>query len=208
MLTIACVLKSGGIYTAEWVARLRAQCRRWAPPHVFVCLSDVPVVCDRIKLRHDWPGWWAKLELFYLRGPILFFDLDTLIVGDLSDICGQLDELDLTALRDFYRPAGIGSGMMCWDFDLSRLPETFAADPVRWMAECPGGDQQFVERHVNLRAIVRWQDRLPGQIVSYKADRCETGAPPGARVVCLHGLPKFGDMPVDSWARRAWEDAA
>src|SRR5262245_61940013 len=87
MLTIACVLKSGGIYDATWVARLRDGVARHLPlTHRFVCLSDVEVPCERIPLEHDWPGWWAKVELFKLKAPVLFFDLDTAIVGDLENI--------------------------------------------------------------------------------------------------------------------------
>jgi len=26
-------------------------------------------------------------------------------------------------------------------------------------------------------------------------------------VMCLHGKPKFTDMPADNWARREWEMA-
>jgi hypothetical protein len=42
--TIACVLRSGGIYTPEWVHRLKRGIERHAsaPPR-FVCLSDVDV---------------------------------------------------------------------------------------------------------------------------------------------------------------------
>ncbi len=32
--------------------------------HRFVCLSDVDVPCERIFLKHGWPGWWSKVELF------------------------------------------------------------------------------------------------------------------------------------------------
>ncbi|MCP1832830.1 hypothetical protein [Bradyrhizobium sp. USDA 4545] len=224
MLTVACVLKSGGIYDATWVARLRdGVTRHLAQPHRFVCLSDVEVPCERIPLEHDWPGWWSKLELFKLRGPVLFFDLDTAIVGDLTDVARVADHHATVVLQDFYRlGAGIGSGVMSWnDLDLCRgLYDRFAADPVGWMKRIGGrGDQGFLEDAGYAQHYGRWQHLLPGQIVSYKV-HCrggqspatgqwtEPGIPGDARVVCLHGYPKFVDMPDGDAVRVAWERAA
>lgn len=87
-LTIACVLRSGGVYDAEWVAKLqRGVARHMTLPHRFVCLSDVDVPCERIPLVTDWPGWWSKIELFrkgLFDGPVLYTDLDSVITGPLD----------------------------------------------------------------------------------------------------------------------------
>lgn len=210
MLTAACVLKSGGIYDTTWVARLRDGVARHMPiAHRFVCLSDVDVPCDRIPLVHGWPGWWSKVEAFRLEGPVLFLDLDTAIVGDLSDIALQADAWEFTLLRDFYRLGdGLGSGVMGWNVDTTPLYEAFAARPSFWQTKIGSrGDQGFIEENVLLDGVARWQDRCDGQIVSYKI-HCRSGIPPDARVVCLHGLPKFADMPVNDPVRQAWEMAA
>lgn len=211
MLTVACVLKSGGIYDASWVARLQAGvARHLSVPHRFVCLSDVEVPCERIPLVHDWPGWWSKIELFKLPGPVLFFDLDTAVTGDLSDIAAAVDDWALIALRDFYRPDGLGSGVMGWACDNSLFYERFASDAAGWQRQLGArGDQGFLEEATNRRGIRHWQDLLPGQIVSYKVHCRRSGTiPEGARVVCLHGLPKFADMPPGDPVRLAWEQAA
>ena len=85
-LTIACVLRSGGDFDAEYVERLRdGVAANLSLPHRFVCLSDIEVPCERVALRHGWPGWWSKLELFeQLKGRVLYFDLDTVIAGSLN----------------------------------------------------------------------------------------------------------------------------
>jgi hypothetical protein len=215
MLTVACVLKSGGIYDATWVARLKAGVARHLPvEHRFVCLSDVAVPCERIPLDHDWPGWWSKIELFRLPGPVLFFDLDTAIVGDLSDIAANSSASRLTMLRDFYAPNHLGSGMMSWGAAAPRrLYDIFVDAPADMMAvqRVRMGDQAYIEE-VYSRSycglpIARWQDVLPGEIVSYKV-HCRSGIPENARVVCLHGKPKFDDMPAGDPVRLAWEMAA
>lgn len=210
MLTVACVLKSGGIYDASWVARLRDGVARHLPiEHRFVCLSDVDVPCDRIPLEHDWPGWWSKIELFKLSGPVLFFDLDTAIVGDLRQVAFAAADSAFVVLDDFYRSPMLGSGLMGWGFEQRWIYNRFAAAPDRYIAEHnANGDQEFIEKSFPRGwTWRRWQLMCPGQIVSYKV-HCRNGIPPNARVVCLHGKPKFDDMPLNDPVRRAWEMAA
>lgn len=215
MLTVACVLKSGGIYDASWVHRLKdGVTRHLKSPHRFVCLSDVDVPCDRIPLQHDWPGWWSKIELFKMPGPVLFYDLDTAIVGDQSDIASLAMKTSFATLRDFYAPGHLGSGVMAWSvgFSVCGMYAAFARDPDRCMKlrRARMGDQAFIEDSCgggDNPDIDRWQDVLPGQIVSYKV-HCRNGIPPNARVVCLHGKPKFADMPANDPVRLAWEQAA
>lgn len=212
MLTVACVLKSGGIYDATWVARLRDGAARHLTTfrYKFVCLSDVDVPCERIPLEHDWPGWWAKMELFKLDGPVLYFDLDTAVVGDIENIGVHAHSVHFNMLRDFYAPNHFGSGVMSWH-GTSRtrhLYQTFADDPVKQMAASRArmGDQAFIED--TFKGTIRaWQDVVGDQIVSYKV-HCRNGIPPNARVICLHGRPKFADMPANDPVRMAWEMAA
>ena len=211
MLTVACVLKSGGIYDASWVARLRdGVARHLRMEHEFVCLSDVDVPCDRIPMVKDWPGWWSKIEAFRLPGPVLYFDLDTAIVDDLGDIADAARSHQFSILRDFYRGADtFGSGVMAWRaFDAGFVYDKFRESPELFMMTCrDGGDQRFLEFVFDRRKVARWQDMVGAQIVSYKV-HCRNGIPPNARVVCLHGRPKFGDMPADDPVRQAWEMAA
>ena len=89
MITIATVLRSGGDYRPEHVRALADMCGRFAPAHRFVVLTDQCYAfaedeeIEARPLKRDWPGWWAKMELFALPGPVLFFDLDTVIVRSL-----------------------------------------------------------------------------------------------------------------------------
>lgn len=215
MLTVACVLRSGGIYSAEDVAKLRFGVTKHLPlVHRFVCLSDVWVPAEIIPLKHDWPRWWSKIEVFCLEGPVLYLDLDTAIVGDLSDLAKQAGQDEFTALRDFYSEKWIGSGLMAWSGSMKRLYEIFSANSEPIMTKYRSrGDQAFIGEHTN---AVRWQDIYPGQVVSYKShvrtamNARETGTgeiPDNARVVCLHGRPKFSDMSEDDAVRKVWDAA-
>lgn len=202
---IATVLRSGGPYRPEHVQRLGAQAQRYAPQEPFVCLSDVHVPdVETVPLRHGWPGWWAKLELFragaFPDGVRVFYaDLDTTFVGRIDDVLTR--EEPFLALANFYRRAHrqtvggeLGSGLMQWTAGrLAHLYDGFAANAADIMAKCGDfGDQLFVDEAAGARAY--WQDVLPGRVVSYKV-HCRAAVPVGASVVCFHGKPKPWQVP-------------
>lgn len=193
-MRIALVLRSGGEYKSEHVLRLCDQLDRYAPGQDVVLLSDMDVnFIERIPLKHNWPGWWSKIELFRpdIEGDLLYFDLDTVIRGSLDDI---LRINTLTIVRDFYRdgkrrPVGLQSCMMY-------LPERIRQRAwSRWDPSLIDqykrkgvGDQAFLE-DLWLGTARYFQDVVPGQVVSYKV-HCRPNIPADARVVCFHGKPR------------------
>lgn len=183
MITVACVLKSGGCYTPEYVERLKAGVDAHLTGHRFVCLSDVDVPCERIQLTEDLPGWWSKLELFRLTGPTLYLDLDTVITGDLSEIAAYPHRF--TMLSDFLKPERPASGVMAWSGDWSCLLDEY--EPGR---SYPGhGDQGYIGW--KLGQVERFQDLFPGQVVSRKVVSTRNA---NERIVCFHGLPRPADV--------------
>lgn len=210
MLTVATVLKSGGEYRPEHVAALRDGFRRHLSlPHRFVCLSDMNAPCETIPLEHRWKGWFSKIELFrpgLFDGPVFYADLDTVIVGPLDDlVTGHL----FTVLENFWSKARIGSGLMAWSIDLSKIYDDFAVAPKRHMAECTTtekwGDQGFIRFHTPVEPE-RFQTISPGKVVSFKKHVLPARrVPDRAAVVCFHGQPR----PFALSAReRAWMEAA
>lgn len=196
MTTIACVLKSGGWPTVADVARLAADCAEHAPEHRFVCLSDVPEIpgVEVIPLVHNLPGWWSKLEMGrpgVLTGPTLYLDLDTRIVGDISDMSEYRGKPLI--LRDFYRPlAMIGSGVMLWSENmLAPAWNAFAEAPAKIMQQNPTRMDRFIVQHLPEHGFV--QDEFPGKVVSYKA-HCRERVPDGVSVVAFHGRPRPSEV--------------
>lgn len=188
---IVTVLRSGGEYLPEHVERLKAQCAEHAPDVPFVCLSDLDGT-----LKKGWPGWWSKIEVFTLRGPLLYMDLDTTIRGDLAPLLEVAQKNKFTALRDFNpHSREMGSGLMAWSGDMSRIYRQFLQDPRGNMERCRNsrfwGDQGFIEPLTKGRAY--WQEELPGAVVSYKK-HCLNGVPENARVICYHGKPRPWDV--------------
>jgi hypothetical protein len=189
-MRILCVLRSGGEYGPEHVKRLQAQLAAVGEID-FACLADVLIEgVETIPLRWDWPGWWAKMELFRpdLRGDFLFLDLDMSIVGPIE----ELDVGRLALMRDVYRPGGLQSAIMFLpESERGPIWQEWIRSPEQWRARYRrGGDQAFLERFW-LRRAKRLQDLAPGQIASYKADvRDGRGLPKSARVICFHGKPR------------------
>jgi hypothetical protein len=202
-LTVACVLRSGGQYHAGHVRGLMAQVETWLPEARFVCLSDVPVPCERIELVSDWPGWWAKLELFqHLKGRTLYLDLDSVIVGNpLPLVTGRF-----TMIKNWLDPRLRASGVMSWAGDYSHITKQFAPIAQRvmeaYVTSVRWGDQAFIAERAGRVDTFR-----PGMVVSYRYQQhyFRRGKPPnGARVVAFNGTCVPWEGP--EWARCWWEE--
>lgn len=215
MTIVACVLKSGGVYTAEWVAKLqRGVARHLSTPHRFVCFSDVDVPCERIRLAHDWHGWWPKIEMF--RQPfddaVLYLDLDTVVVGSLDAIAAYPHEF--TMAHEYWRPHLLCSTAMAWRGDYSHLYDAFVRDPAFhsrfYDAVLPGGrvgDQAFIEDVFAVRGETPDTFRdLFGErsIASYKVHNCQDAPPADAAVVAFHGQPKPHQI-QNGWVPATWQ---
>ena len=210
MITVICVLRSGGpIYGPEWVRKLRDGCERHLPKHKFNCLSDVPVPCNRVPLKHDWPSWWSKIELFrpgVIDGPTLYFDLDTVITGKIELL---RNGVDFAMLQSFWKPDAVGSGVMYFSGDNvpHRVYEKFAKQPKAYIAHHARnadktyvGDQAFIWDAME-HDVPRINDYLPG-IKSYKM-HCQRRLPADASIVCFHGRPRPTEIDHD-WMKQHW----
>jgi hypothetical protein len=162
MLNVACVLRQGGKvgYDAAWVEKLQnSVSRNLTIPHRFVCLSDVDVPCERIPLVQvsdtKSPGWWAKLQLFrpgLFDGPVLYFDLDTVITSNLDELVNTV-----TSQRDFLMEHDThfnisSSAIMYWNGDYSFVYQEYIKDPEhyedKYSLENQGSDRQVGDQAV------------------------------------------------------------
>jgi hypothetical protein len=142
--------------------------------------------------KHTWQpidlrGWYNKLYLFkpgVLQGRCVFIDLDTVIVGSID---AALDfDGDLCILRDFHHQNHYGSGLIAFRAEaMAPIWEQFVRLGCPVMRK---GDQQFIEQIMPDAEF--FQDRLPGEVVSYKVHCRRRGVPSYARIVCFHGMPR------------------
>lgn len=188
---LVCCVKTGTKYSAEYVLNLRdGVARNFKVPHEFVCFTDEPVPGVRCEpLPVDLPGWWSKISLFKLRRPLIYFDLDVVITGDLSPL---LEWQGFGIIRDWWQ-SGFNSSVMKLTGDEYGVWETFTPDVMSRMP----GDQDYIST------------RLPGASTfpphyfpSFKANRCFDAPPADAMAVILHGNPKphqLGGWVSDLW---------
>lgn len=211
MITVISVLKSGGEYTAEWVAKLeRAVARHLTVPHTFKCLSDVPVPCERVPMVDAWPGWWSKIELFrpgVITGPTLYLDLDTVIVANIDRLASF--KHDFAMLRNLNAPYLPGSAVMWFGKAApSEVYERFRRDPENAVLAfnsaldgCYLGDQAFIWETLH-RKVAYLSDEVRGLVRGYKR-HCKQGVPAGCAVVAFGGRRKPSNV-KDSWVAEAW----
>lgn len=213
MTTFASVLRSGGDYGPEHVRALyRGVREHWPGPLDFVCLTDTPIGAPGVRevpLERGWPGWWSKLELFrpdVFEGPVVYMDLDTLPIGDLSDLASYAGPLAM--LSDFYRPRLAQSGVMLFEAGpksyAATLYEAWLDGPAERHMRAHRGDGEWLSAYAD--GPHRIQDLFPGQVVSLKV-HAKGGPPPGARLVCFHGHPRPHD-PAAGWAHHVWRERA
>lgn len=199
-MKIVTVLKTSNDYKKDYVELLYKQCQKYAPGIEFVCISDDPSVPGYVKMEHAWPRWWPKVEIFKIQGPVLYLDLDTIIVSDLNSILENVTKYDFVAIRDFYKDRRmqrtLGSGVMAWNGNMKYLYDEFLKDPERHMQECTTsrwwGDQGFIEKTIK-HHVVYWQDVFPQKLVSWKV-HCRNGVPKDAAIIAFHGKPKPWDI--------------
>jgi hypothetical protein len=205
-MTVACVLRSGGDFDADWVHALCAGvAEHLSQEHRFVCLTDMDVPgVETIPLEHGWPGWFSKMGLFrpfLLDGLNLYLDLDTVPVGPLDIFASYAGGFAM--LNDLYQGRKRAqSGVM-----LLRPSAATAAIWLDWTQDPEGhmrrfrGDGEWLDRHTEPD---RLQDLYPGRIVSLKREG-RNGPPEGCSLVCGHGRPRLSD-PKAGWAHELWRE--
>jgi hypothetical protein len=212
MLCIVCV--NQGDYQgrgAEYVNKLHGMVARnlSAVEGRFICFTDDDtglnngIEVQPLQDRHA-KGWWSKLGLFAPgvfkhTDRILYFDLDTVIVGDLDEIAAY--DGPFAMLRDFYRSGGFQSSVMAWRGGFgARLYQKWVSSG---RPESAAGDQSWIEQHLHEPPVIL-QDKFPGKFVSYKA-HCQPFPPEGSSVVVFHGEPRPHDC-GRPWVETMWSE--
>jgi hypothetical protein len=190
MINVVCVLKSGPAWLPEYVYKLRDMIsRNLRTPYQFVCLSDVELDVDKnIQLwplvsTNRVPPFWYKMQLFrpdiQWQHPVLFFDLDVVIKGDITDMIETFYKHDFAMIQSPFRENQSNSSFMWWQGDYSWLWQIFQRRTVfEWQLRYndPGaggkyGDQGFIADHVYHQRI---QDLIEPQRIA-KVGKRETG---------------------------------
>ena len=186
------VHKFSRMYDEEYVRRLHDFATSWG--YNFTCISDTEfkgIDTRPFKLRDR--NYWSVMELFaHDLGEVLSCGLDTVFVGDLSDLFSFSGHLGM--LTDPNNDRKSCNGIMrfphrpdIWD-EYSKDPEKVQrqyGDEMAYIASFP---------HERLDTIYK------GQVLSYKCHVLKGEDTSNARVVYFHGKPKPRDVGwLDEW---------
>lgn len=151
------------------------------------------------------PGWFAKFEIFrpgVVDGHALYLDLDTLVLGDLSDMLTYTGPLAL--LSDFYAPLKPQTGVMAWTAGDPTAAEIWDVwvEHAEWWMKREKSQARILAAIAGTRDFPRLQELFAGQILSYKKD-ARGMCPDGTRLLCGHGRPRFSQKEA-GWAHDIW----
>jgi len=199
MIDIVC-LKWGTKFSPEYVNNLYSGIKRNTTiPFKLHCFTEDSTEIISDIIIHKLPdlgidGWWNKIYLFNKdlpftpNTPIMFFDLDTLVTGNIDHILSY-DVKTLVGLENFYR-GGFATGLLMWRHGvMNHAWEIFNKDMRGHINSTSDGDQEFTGRYLPANTEY-FQTLFPEQIYSYKQS-CSEGLPADARIVCYHGTPSI-----------------
>lgn len=219
MTTVASVYVPGVHFGRQQVYKLRDAVARYChTDYRFVCLTNEKLDgVETIPLVNKWPGWYSKLELFRagaLSGQVVYLDLDTVLVGDVTNIFTRPYEFAALAAWKGGKPVDVlGSGMMAWDADkdLSVIPGSFKlADCLHYESDWKcWGDQGVIQKYLPCKwecLQTLWPDRIIGfkQQVWGGTKNINAHPPREASIVYFSGNPRPWNLPADSPLGRAW----
>jgi hypothetical protein len=194
----------GGANPIQYVKNLRNMVARHTTiDYDFYCITDRQIDLDGvnvIELPTHITKWKFNLPKFYMHADhqaikgrrILFFDLDTVIVGNIDEFL--LYGRYLCTIKPFNptnwhvsTPGGVLSfvgGETAWIWN--KVKE----QPEFWVKTTGGKERLILNRLEPKGKWDRWQDILPGQLVSYKRHVVKGKDIGNARVVAFHGNPR------------------
>ena len=221
MIDCACVIHSTG-YDWRYVENLYSMLTRALPGgirfHVYT-EHDRSVPPHMIKhILTEWPGiagpkksWWYKMQMFnpeHHAGNLLYLDLDTVVVRDLSWVTNH-DTSYFWGIRDFRylqnpHHSVFNSSFMWWNVsNFSRIWDQFCQGDIAQLTKNNQGDQDYITKSINVNQRRFFEDRLFQSFRwqcldgGYNFQRRQPRAPgtgvkiaADTAVVVFHGMPK------------------
>ena len=201
--------------------------RNLTVPYRFVCFTDSTVLHKQREFRgkdiefrqfkrHDFEGWFNKLQLFSpdskLEGDTLYMDLDVVILKNIDELATIGESKNFVGMNDFNPSSGLfNSSIMrfnnqyhsiIWKEYLKRKTEFNHAH----------GDQDIIsaiiKSHEDTIAFpdswtqsYKWLNRKGER---YHIDKMTYEQDPNAKVCVFHGNPNPDESPQE-WVKELWK---
>ena len=219
MLNVFC-LYAGDAYSIEYVENLvNGVKQNLKQDYVFHIFTDRKDQLAQLKLlgnvillpKLNVPKlWWYKLYMFnkanIITGPVLYLDLDVIIIGDLDKFVTTDNKLRI--IHDFNRSNVAGgqynksnSSTMSWVFEHhTNMWGRFNENMDKYTSKMHG-DQDFI--HLFARNKEWWPDNWA---ISYKWEYCRNKLydPSQTSILVFHGKPKPNDI-TDVALKKIWQ---
>ena len=221
VLDFVCVIH-GDLHDWIYVEKLSSMLDkhlRW--PFRFNVFTETSRPVPHGMIKHDlidWPGiqgkrsaWWYKMQIFDPSrnlGNVLYLDLDTVIVNDVTWI-GFLDTNCFWSIKDFkylWRQnwQGMNSSFMYFDTQkFGYIWNNFCQSSVQQISKQFRGDQDYLSatiqqphlRYIDLKQALSWrwqvfQGGLDTKTRKYKQPNQPTQIPIETSMIIFHGTPK------------------
>jgi hypothetical protein len=235
-LHVGCLIH-GTVYDWQYVENLYNSVRRNSTYEIiFHVFTEAHRVVPDHMIKHElqeWAdingprkSWWYKMQVFNPAnhsGPLLYFDLDTVILKSI-DWIPKLSMRYFWATKDFrhlWRPThrGINSSVMWWDtqrFDW--MWQEFQKRDIYHLVKQYQGDQDYVSDLLSDRdlryfpplstASWRWQCLDGGMNFKtrrYQAPNTGTQVDPATSILIFHGSPKPHELMHDRVVKNFWQ---
>lgn len=220
----ACLIH-GNVYDWKYVETLHSMLNRHLSNEVRLHVYTEPkrhVPKNFIKHElQDWgisgpkKAWWYKMQMFderHFSGPLLYFDLDTVITENIDWIT-KLPTQYFWAIRDFkylWRPTSylVNSSVMWWDTSrFNHVWKNFAKQDLSYVIRKYRGDQDYIldaiadtdRKFLDTDRIKSWRWQCLDGGYDFKNRMFltpNTGTQIGHKtsVLIFHGKPKPGDL--------------
>jgi hypothetical protein len=201
--------------------------RNLTTPHKFICFTDNTVIHKQRDFkdkdiefrqfkRHDFNGWFNKLQLFSpdsnLEGNTLYMDLDVVIMKNIECFGYIGEDKNFVGMNDFNPTSGLfNSSIMrfnnkyhsvIWEQYLKRRTEFNSSH----------GDQEIIttliKKHEDTISFpdewtqsYKWLNRNGDR---YHISKQTYEQDPNAKVCVFHGSPNPHDS-VEEWVQKLWK---
>lgn len=183
MLKVVCYYKEGNGFTFEYVDKLQKDLLKHLPiEHSLHCIQETGTYWDA-------PYYWRKLDVLRVGFPCIYFDLDTIILKNISAISNSVlnsTEDKFYMINAFNPVRKWASGIMAWNFDCSWITRECTQDSIKEYGKWEQAyiADKVIERNVEIESL---NDLV--KIYSYK-HHCIESVPVDADIICYHGLPR------------------
>ena len=228
MINFVCIYY-GNKYSFPYVKNLHNMVERnLTTPHKFICFTDNTVIAQRKEFRrtniefrqfkrHDFNGWFNKLQLFSpdsnLDGNTLYMDLDVVIMKNIECFGYIGESKNFVGMNDFNPTTGLfNSSIMrfnneyhsklIWDEYLKRRSEFHSCT----------GDQEIVSKLIKghkdtisfpdeWTQSYKWFDRKG---LRYHSEKWTYEQDLNAKVCVFHGRPNPAES-TQEWVKKLWK---